>query len=354
MSDPFDLLADLDEPRPLPTALRERLAAALLRDGAARPLDADLAARLTNRMTDPVAELMTGLDAPRPLSPAMRTALGHSLQRRPRRVWAAAAGVAVVASAAAVLLVSRTPAGDQLTADSRPSPSPSAAASPTAAAPGSASGSGNAAGALPPPAAVQPAAPPVPTVAGPTAASGSAGVAAAPAQGSAAQPLTTVSPDAGPLRGGTTVRLRGPGLRTAQSVSFGTAAATDLQVHADGSVTVRTPASTAAGPVPVVVRRRDGSEVSRDGGFTYVAAPRLDSATPSTGPAAGGTWVTLDGSALGRTTAVRFGDVASPEVRVLSPTRVQARSPVHTAGPVDITVTTPGGTSNGVRYLYLP
>lgn len=356
MTDPFDLLAGLDESRPLPVSLRDRLETALRGAEAARPLDAVLAARLTTQMTDPVAQLLADLDAPRPLSPAFRAALAGQLRRRSaRRGWAAAAGIALVASAAAVLVAVRTPDTSQTTAGSQPAASrtPAASAEPTAASGGSA-----AVGAAPAP--VRVSAAPAPAMALPPAASGSGstggGVGAAPgsATGSGTSSLTSVTPDAGPLRGATTVRLRGPGLRTARTVTFGGAAGTGLRVNADGSLTVRTPAASAPRSVSVVVRLRDGSRVTRADGFTYVAPPHLDAAAPSSGPMGGGTWVTLEGTALARTTTVRFGETAATEIKVLSDTRVQARAPAHSAGPVDITLTTPGGTSNGVRYLYLP
>ncbi|MBK5306090.1 MAG: IPT/TIG domain-containing protein [Frankiaceae bacterium] len=326
MTDPFELLTDLGEPRPLPAALRDRLETALL-----------------------------GADAARPLPLSLRASLAGQLERRPaRRIWGVAAGVALVASAAGVLVMTRSPRDPAVTA-ARP-PSASSTASPSSAPAVGGTTGGTAAVGEPPvaaPAAPAPAAVGAPGVSGSGAQAG--GVAAGAAQGSASGAHSiAVTPDAGPLHGGTTVRLRGSGLRTASRVTFGRAAGTNLQVHPDGSVSVRTPAVSAAGSVTVVVHLRDGSQVARANGFTYVARPELDSATPSSGPSSGGTWVTLDGVALSRVTSVRFGDVVAPELKVLSDTRVQARIPAHSPGAVDVTVVTPGGTSDAVRFLYLP
>src|SRR4051812_49938464 len=104
MTDPLELLSALDAPRPLSTELRARLEDALLSVDQPRALDAGLAARLTTRMTDRVAELFVGLDAPRPLPASVRAALDDGLVRRRRRgLWvgfAAAASVLGVSGAA--------------------------------------------------------------------------------------------------------------------------------------------------------------------------------------------------------------------------------------------------------------
>ena len=65
---------------------------------------------------------------------------------------------------------------------------------------------------------------------------------------------------------------------------------------------------------------------------------------PSTGPAAGGTSVTITGTNLTGASAVHFGANAATGVVVNSATSVTATSPAGT-GTVDVTVTTPGGTS---------
>jgi hypothetical protein len=354
MTDPFELLSALDAPRPIPTELRGRLEDALLSADQTRQLNADLAARLTTRMTDRVAELLEGLDSPLPLPASVRASLDDELgRRRSRTAWlaTAAAAAVLVVCAAAALVATRPAHRPGVVAGAQPSASASASASApppvgSGTAPGTSGVAGGTSGLLPPTASQAPAPAGAPA-AGTT--NGSAGVAAGPPSRPS---LTSVSPDAGPLRGGTSVRLRGPGLRTVRGVTFGGAAATQLRINEDGSVTVRTPASSRPADVTVAAHLRDGSQVTRPRGFSYLAAPAVDSATPSSGPA--GTWVTLDGSGLARAIVVRFGDVVADDVRIVSDRRVRARAPAHSPGPVDINVTTPGGTSNAVRFLYLP
>ena len=78
--------------------------------------------------------------------------------------------------------------------------------------------------------------------------------------------------------------------------------------------------------------------------FTYAQAPTTASITPTTGPSAGGTQITLTGTHLSAASTVKFGNQSATGVSVVSDTQLTAISPPGT-GTVDLTVTTPGGTS---------
>lgn len=365
MTDPFELLRGADAPRPLAVALRERLEQQLLGGAGPRPLDDELAARLATELTDPVAHLLAGLDAPRPLAAAVRAAVLARLPAAPthrRRTWVAAAAVGAAAAAAAVVVIVTGPSPTgRLEATRQPTPST---------APSASVGAGSPALLPPPPASTSAVRPPASGTAGlpatsakpATASASSAPGSSSPGSGSGAvggsggggATLTAVSPDAGRLTGGTTVRLRGDRLITARRVDFGGVAGTDLRIRDDGSITVVTPARSAPGAVDVVVTLRDGSRATRAAAFHYLAPPRVDSLSPSSGPAGGGTWVTVSGSGLRRATAVAFADTRAATVEVLSDTQLRVLSPPRAPGPADVTVSTAGGTSAGVRYLYLP
>jgi IPT/TIG domain len=78
---------------------------------------------------------------------------------------------------------------------------------------------------------------------------------------------------------------------------------------------------------------------------TYVGAPTVTGVSPTFGPLAGGTTVTITGCGFTGATAVHFGATAATGVVVNSDTSVTAVSPAHAIGTVHVTVTTPGGTS---------
>jgi hypothetical protein len=75
------------------------------------------------------------------------------------------------------------------------------------------------------------------------------------------------------------------------------------------------------------------------------ATPTVSKLVPKTGPAAGGTTVTIKGTGFTGTTAVEFGAANAAKFTVNSSTSITAVSPAGSAGVVDVTVTTPSGTS---------
>ena len=78
--------------------------------------------------------------------------------------------------------------------------------------------------------------------------------------------------------------------------------------------------------------------------------------SPSAGPLLGGTLVTITGTGFTRATAVDFGTNPATNLTVVSDTTITAYSPAGT-GTVDVTVTTPGGTSatsTADQFTYVP
>lgn len=84
-------------------------------------------------------------------------------------------------------------------------------------------------------------------------------------------------------------------------------------------------------------------------------APTVTALSPTSGPAAGGTAVTVTGTGLTGATAVAFGSAEATSLVVVSDTEVTVDSPAGTDGTsVDVTVTTPVGTSAaGVTFSYV-
>ena len=83
-------------------------------------------------------------------------------------------------------------------------------------------------------------------------------------------------------------------------------------------------------------------------------APTVTQVSPSAGPTAGGTAVTITGTNLTGATAVSFGSTPATSFTVTSSTQISATAPAG-AGIVDVTVTTAVGTSTtsaADRYAY--
>ena len=70
----------------------------------------------------------------------------------------------------------------------------------------------------------------------------------------------------------------------------------------------------------------------------------ITSVTPLQGSILGGTQITINGTNLTGTTAVKIGGVDCTSLQVLSPTLVKAVTPAGSAGEVPISVVTPAGT----------
>ncbi|UDF32539.1 UNVERIFIED_ORG: IPT/TIG domain-containing protein (plasmid) [Roseateles sp. XES5] len=172
--------------------------------------------------------------------------------------------------------------------------------------------------------------------------------------------VTSVSPIAGPTAGGTAVTITGTGFAYANptgAVKFGAANATYTIVN-NTLITATAPANSA-GTYDVTVTTPGGtSATSASDQYTYVAAPTVMSVSPTAGPTAGGTTVTITGtgfSAANLSGAVKFG-AATAIYTINSNTQITATAPVNSAGTYDITVTTVGGTSStsaSDQYTYV-
>ena len=156
--------------------------------------------------------------------------------------------------------------------------------------------------------------------------------------------VTHVTPHRGSPAGGTAVTIHGSNFTGASAVDFGPNAGTGVSVITSHLITATSPAGS--GTVDVTVTTPLGTSGPATGDqFTYAdTGPVVRHVAPHKGPAAGGTLVSINGKNLNGTTVVDFGPNAGTNVRVISNKVVLARSPAGT-GTVDVTVTSPNGTS---------
>ena len=144
--------------------------------------------------------------------------------------------------------------------------------------------------------------------------------------------ISTVTPNSGPVLGGTRVTVFGEGFQEPLQVLFDTAEARVLNVKYN-EILVETPAGrdtspTGEGPVlgPVTVTVRNINS-NRSGtlaaAFHYKNAVQITAAGPTEGPFTGGTRVTIEGSGFVAPVAVTIGGVAAQPISV-SGTRIVA------------------------------
>jgi alpha-tubulin suppressor-like RCC1 family protein len=189
---------------------------------------------------------------------------------------------------------------------------------------------------------------------------GATGISAGGYQGLAYGPfatVTSVTPSAGPTAGGTSVNITGTGLSGATSVKFGATEATSFTVNSDTSITAVSPAESAGTVDVTVTTPVDTSLAASTDRFSYVPPPIVGKVSPTNGSAGGGTTVTIKGKNLTGATAVKFGSTNATSFTVNSGTLITAVSPAEMEGKVDVTVTTPYGTSAisaGDHFTFTP
>jgi hypothetical protein len=156
-----------------------------------------------------------------------------------------------------------------------------------------------------------------------------------------------ISPNQGASAGGTAVTITGTGLANASAVRFGSNLGT-ITGNTPTQVDVTSPAGHGA--VGVTVTTPGGTSNSLS--FFYIEPPSKTSVSPASGTTAGGNSVTITGSNLNSTSAITFGANAGTITSANAGT-ITVTVPAGVAGTVPITVTTAGGSTNGLFYTYV-
>ncbi|RKN05347.1 IPT/TIG domain-containing protein [Streptomyces radicis] len=157
-----------------------------------------------------------------------------------------------------------------------------------------------------------------------------------------------ISPNQGSSGGGTLVTITGTNLSGTTAVHFGTRSATSVTNVSPTQVTAVSPSGN--GVVGVTVTTPGGT--SNPVPFFYVGPPFKQTLSPASGSTAGGQTVTITGTGLSTATSVAFGaNTAVPTV--VTDSQITVVTPAGAAGAVGVTVTTAGGSSNGLSYTYV-
>jgi hypothetical protein len=143
------------------------------------------------------------------------------------------------------------------------------------------------------------------------------------------------------------------------SISYGTSAPVPAASAGEGKLAKEVSQSIAGLEADttyhyrLVATNEAGTKAGKDMSFR-TAPPTLTGLNPESGPSVGGTTVTITGTNFAGVTQVKFGAVDAESFTVESETSISAVSPAGT-GVVDVTVTTPVGTSTtsaADEYLY--
>jgi hypothetical protein len=176
--------------------------------------------------------------------------------------------------------------------------------------------------------------------------------------------LTNLNPSSGSGSGGNTVSLTGTNLNGATDVNWGSVdintvcgTGTCFTINSSTSITVDNVPPHLAGGVNVTVTTPGGMD-QQTNTYTYLA-PALTGLSPSSGPTAGGTSVTLTGTGFVGATDVNVGSndltqcPSAPCFTIDSDTQITVTMPSNPPGSVNVTVTTPGGITTAQQYTYI-
>lgn len=162
--------------------------------------------------------------------------------------------------------------------------------------------------------------------------------------------VTSITPNSGSTKGGTTVTVRGTGFTAGADLLLGGTPALGVTVLDATTLTGVTPAR-AAGTVDVVVVVNGLSSAPLAGAFTFVP-PQLK-VKPRSGGKKGGTSLTISGATFVSGATVTIGGIKTPATLVDASTLV-AVAPAHEPGAVLVEVRNPSGqTYSAVAFTYV-
>ncbi len=176
--------------------------------------------------------------------------------------------------------------------------------------------------------------------------------------------ITSVTPDHGPVTGGTSITIVGTGFATGATVKIGSVACTNVVVTPSTSLTCDTGASLPGGTANVMVKNLDGGVALKANAYTYLV-PTVSGISPNYGPAFGGTLITITGTNLDTNTVVDIsGSLCTPitwvsatSIKCLTPENLHPYSPTNSLAWTVVTLTNPNGGStvnyNKFRYVGL-
>ncbi|HZV01879.1 MAG TPA: IPT/TIG domain-containing protein [Planctomycetota bacterium] len=164
--------------------------------------------------------------------------------------------------------------------------------------------------------------------------------------------ITGVSPNAGPVAGGTSITVSGTNFAVTTLVFIDGVGCTNIAIAGSGSITATTPAGKGTGGTTVTVLNSDGQRAKLHDGFYYETGANpvtVSSISPTSGSA--GTSVTITGANFEANCTVAFGSADATNVSVQSSTQLTCDAPSG-SGVVTITITNPDGGTGSLSSAF--
>jgi hypothetical protein len=168
--------------------------------------------------------------------------------------------------------------------------------------------------------------------------------------------ILVVNPNTGTGRGGTAITISGRNFQEGAVVRLGAAFCQSTVVVDPTRLACVTPPGVD-GPAVVSVTNQDGQSAELAAGYTYVAPPDPQRVSPTSGPQAGGTAISITGAFFRPGVSVHVGGVACLNVARVSAALLNCDTPPGAVpGPAAVVVTNTDGQDGTVAagFTYLP
>ena len=137
--------------------------------------------------------------------------------------------------------------------------------------------------------------------------------------------VTAISPNSGPMLGGTEVTITGENFQNGATVKIGDGNAVDVVFVSATQITAKTP--QGSGKVGIVVTNPDSQSGTLADVFAYIPPPTVTAISPNSGPMPGGTEITITGENFQDGATVKIGADDAVDVVFVSATQITAKTP---------------------------
>ena len=148
-----------------------------------------------------------------------------------------------------------------------------------------------------------------------------------------------------------------PAVRTPRFAAQGHASKAPVVAKAavGAPVAAKVPRSKTGATAAASRTSRTSRASGASGASRAASVPAVSAVSPTKGPTAGRTWVTVRGTYLGKALAVYFGDTRALRLAPVSASELRALAPPHAPGTVVVSVASSAGRSKpatGTRYTF--
>jgi surface protein len=163
--------------------------------------------------------------------------------------------------------------------------------------------------------------------------------------------ISSISPNTGPMNGGTNIIITGTGFSNPSSLSIGGTLCNNIVVTTSNQLTCTTVAH-AAGLYEATVTNNDGQTSTLTTAFTFIPPPVVFSLDKNTGPLDGGQLITINGAGFVNGTTVEIGGTPCVGIAFVNPTTLTCTPASNTAGPKTLIVSNPDTQSTSYPGFY--